>query len=118
MLGISRAALDAVRQDGLEGLAERLEEDGNPEGVRGQVRTWSGTANRASVEALFSVLWQVRWPVTRLFPDSVARASVRSKARKSDQRFLNRAMLSRGVFLPCVTFNRRANRGTQTPARY
>ncbi|MCY3856948.1 MAG: hypothetical protein OXF78_11720 [Rhodospirillales bacterium] len=55
---------------GLRAVADHLEGHGDREGVVGQVETWSGSANRPSIEALFSVLWQARWPVVRLFPDA------------------------------------------------
>ena len=70
LLGISKEALDATCRAGLRALADNLDRHGDREGVVGQVETWSGSVNRPSIEALFSVLWQARWPVARLFPDA------------------------------------------------
>ena len=74
MLGGSKESLTAARRAGLRALAARLRRNRDSEGVLRQVETWSVTANRPSVEALFSVLWQARWPVARLFPEAVQRA--------------------------------------------
>ena len=71
MLGIPKRELFDARQAGLRDLAEHLRRYRDEKGILRPVAAWCESAHRASVETLFSVLWQARWPIARLFPVDV-----------------------------------------------
>ena len=69
--GLNEKDLAYARQQGFAVLADHVVRNGGSSAVLETVQGWTTRWRRPRLEALFSVLWQARWPVARLFPRRV-----------------------------------------------
>ena len=73
LYGVETAELSCARASGFARMVVSCSDVDPSPSVMRTVRGWTTHWRRPQLEGLFSVLWQARWPVARLFPPDVAK---------------------------------------------